>query len=45
MGASLVHADRRTDVTMVKGAFRDHANLSKGYEFERFVIAKHSYKF
>jgi len=34
MGASLIHADRRTDMTMVKGAFRDHVNVPKRYEFE-----------
>jgi len=39
MGASLTHVDRRTDMTMVKGAFRDYVNVPNKCEFEWFVIA------
>jgi hypothetical protein len=44
MAATLIHADRRMDMTMVKGAFRNYANVPKRYEFERFLIAQHSDK-
>jgi hypothetical protein len=29
VGAALMHADRRTDMTKVKGAFRDYANAAE----------------
>jgi hypothetical protein len=39
MGASLMHTDRRTDMTMVKDTSRNYVNVPKRRELERFVIA------